>query len=425
MTGTLPAPRRRRIVSSMISLYGLQVLTLLIPLILLPILTRALGPDVWGVYAVQLSLGAIMLVFLEFGFGFGGTRGVAAVRSNRPAMSAILVDVLGARALLSLVACAIWVAVWFAVPIVRAEAATYWLTLVLTLVQGFSLAWFFQAIGRLPFAFGWELVARIGSALLIILLVHGPEDVALVPLFQIAALVVTFVITILAARKVVDLRRPSLAGSISMIRSNAHLALLRLMQNFSSLGNTFLIGALAPAYAAFYGSSERASNAVRSLLGPVTQVAFPEMVVLASEDPARARHVIRRALLVVFGVAVLGALVLGLLAEWVVLLLFGPAFEPSVPVLRILFATLPLFAIIQMFGPQWMLTQGHDRPFILIVGGGLVLDIVLAVVLVPHFAAQGMAMAFAAGELVVAVSLVLYVELVGPRSRRIIGPIGT
>lgn len=415
-----PRASSRRLAGTVLALYLLQFLTLLMPLILLPVLTRRLGPEVWGVYAVQVSLGALVLLLLEFGFNIGATRRAAATRTDRAELGAIVSAVVGAKLLLAVAAAAVWLAVWFAAPIVREQAPTYWLMLVLTLVQGWSISWFFQAIGRLPFAFGWELATRAVATALIIVFVHDERQLPLVPAFQIAALVVTLIVTFVAARRHADLRIPHLAATLAMLRSNAHLALLRAVQSASSQGNTFLVGLLAPAGSAFYGASERASNAVRSLLQPVTQVAFPEFVATRAHDAALARKHARRALVLMTAGAVVVAAVLAALAEPVVLLLFGDRFTDAVPVLRVLFLTLPCFAVVQAAGAQWMLVLAHDRPFIVIVAGGLVLDVVSAVLVVPVAGVIGMAIGFLVAEVAVAAALVVWIEFIGPPEARLL-----
>jgi PST family polysaccharide transporter len=412
--------RYRSVGVSVASLYGLQIATLIVPLLLLPLLTRRLGPDVWGVLAVQTSLSTVMIVLLEFGFGFGATREAAAARDDKTRLGRIVADLLGARALIAVAVVAVWVAVWFAVPIVREEPAAYWWTLALTIVQGYSPSWFFQAIGRLPYVMFRELAARILSTVLIFALVHTTDDAWLVPSIQFATIAISLTLTTTTMVRRVDLGRFSFSQSWNLLRSNAHLCFTRLVQGFAPMGNTFLLGVVAPGAAPAYAAAERTSNAVRSLLAPVSQVAFPEIVVLYARSPALAQRAVKRILLFLVAGAALMCLVLWLLADVVVAILFGPEFASTAEVFRILLLSVPLFGIVQVVGLQWLLPLKYDRAFLISAIVGAVLNLSAALVLAPTFGAVGMAWALVTSELAVAVGLLIFTELLGPDELRIL-----
>jgi PST family polysaccharide transporter len=185
------------------------------------------------------------------------------------------------------------------------------------------------------------------------------------------------------------------------------------------MGNTFLLGVISPGAAPAYGAAERTSLAARGLLSPVLQVAFPEIVVLYKEDPRRARNAVRRILVLLVVGAVLMSGVLWLLADIVVLILFGPEFATSVPVFRVLLVSIPLFAIIQVVGLQWLLPLKHDRAFLTSAIVGVVLNVGFGLLLVPDHGAVGMASSLVLSELAASIGLLLYTEIFGPKALRI------
>lgn len=422
--GTKLAPYKR-FAGGVSSLYGLQLATLVLPLLLLPFLTRRLGADVWGTLAVQTSFGTLMILVVEFGFGFGATRAAAAVRGDRVALGRIVTDVLVARVALSAVVAGIWLAVWFLVPAVRAQPEAYWWTLALTVVQGSSPAWFFQAAGRLPYVMAWELSARVASTVLILLLVHGSADAKLVPGIQFGTLAVVLLVTTLTMLRVVQPQKPSVSAAWDIIRHNAHLCFTRLIQLSAPMGNTFLLGVVSPLAAPVYGAAERTSLATRGLLSPILQVAFPEIVVLYRSSPSRARSAVRRILVLLVSGAIVMAAALWVLADLIVLILFGPEFESSAPVFRVLLFSVPLFAAIQVVGLQWLIPLKHDRAYLVSAVVGVLLNVGGALLLVPTFGAMGMAYALVASELSVIVGLLLYTECFGPARLRILRSSGT
>jgi PST family polysaccharide transporter len=93
------------------------------------------------------------------------------------------------------------------------------------------------------------------------------------------------------------------------------------------------------------------------------------------------------------------------MAPLLVHVLLGPGFEPSVVVLRILALLPPLVAVSNVLGIQWMLALDLDRFVTAVVVSAGLLNVCLAVVLVPHYMHVGMALAVVASETLVVVGL--------------------
>jgi PST family polysaccharide transporter len=92
-------------------------------------------------------------------------------------------------------------------------------------------------------------------------------------------------------------------------------------------------------------------------------------------------------------------------APILVRLLLGPGFENAVVVLRILALLPPLVALSNVLGIQWMLALRLDRLVNAIVISACVLNISLALILVPRYLHVGMAVAVVASEALVAFGL--------------------
>lgn len=404
---------------AVLSLYGLQIATLVIPLLLLPFLTRQLGASTWGVLAVQSSLSTLMIMFLEYGFGFGATRRAAEARGDRAAVATVVSNVVVARVLLSVIVAAVWMVVWFSVPLVRQEAAAYWWTFALTLVQGYSPSWFFQSVGRLPFVMIREFGARVCSTALIFGLVHDANEAWMVPALQAAAIALSLTWCSWKMLGEVGGVRVSFRGALRLLREDSHLCVTRFVQGLAPMGNTFLLGVVFPGGAATYAAAERAGNAVRSLLAPVSQVAFPEIVVLNARDPAAARLAVRKILVLLVAGASVMCFILWVAAPLIIRVLFGPEFETTVSVFRLLLVAVPLFGIVQVVGLQWLLPLKFDKSFISTVAIGAVLNVGLGIPLAREMGADGMALGLVFSELAISVGLLVYTEFLGPSRLRL------
>jgi polysaccharide transporter, PST family len=106
------------------------------------------------------------------------------------------------------------------------------------------------------------------------------------------------------------------------------------------------------------------------------------------------------------GGAAMGILVF-LLAPFLVQIILGQGFALAVPVLRILSLLVPLIALSNVFGMQWMLPLGLDGPFNTIILLAGLINLGLAVALATAWGDLGMAWAVVIAEAFVTGSMYL------------------
>jgi PST family polysaccharide transporter len=176
--------------------------------------------------------------------------------------------------------------------------------------------------------------------------------------------------------------------------------------SFYTIGNAFILGLFAsPTIVGYYVGAEKIGKAAVSLLSPITQAVFPRMSHLAPKARSEAARLARTSLLLVGSAGCVMGIVVFLMAPLLVHVLLGPGFEPSVVVLRILALLPPLVAVSNVLGIQWMLALDLDRFVTAVVVSAGLLNVCLAVVLVPHYMHVGMALAVVASETLVVVGL--------------------
>src|SRR6266550_5093047 len=100
----LVAFSRQGLIRNMLALCGVQLYRKTIPLITLPYLARVLGPAGWGTIAFVQGFAAFLILLIEFGFEISGTREIARCAESRGKRADIFAGVLGAQAVLALLA---------------------------------------------------------------------------------------------------------------------------------------------------------------------------------------------------------------------------------------------------------------------------------------------------------------------------------
>ena len=68
---------RHPVIRNAIALYWMQIATFIVPLITIPYLARVLGPSAFGLVVFSQGFAFVLVVLIDWGFGFTGLRSTA------------------------------------------------------------------------------------------------------------------------------------------------------------------------------------------------------------------------------------------------------------------------------------------------------------------------------------------------------------
>ncbi len=386
--GLLRSPTLR----NLLYLYAVQAANYLFPLITLPYLARVLGPEGFGKLALAQALSQYLYIVLEYGFSLSATREVAKWRDRPEALQSVLGGVLGARALLSLPAAGTALLALYLFPPLQGEFGLVWGGFLLALGMSLSPVWFFQGMERMGSVALMEFFVRLLATLGIFFLVRSPAQVAW-PLYlqALASFVVGFVGLAWAASWT-GLRWPRFGEAWTWLKRGFSLFFFRSVVSLYTTANVLLVGLfLPPAQVALYAGAEKLTKALIPMWDPFSRLFLPRFSYLLEKSPREASRLARRVggAMLLLGLAAAGVLVFA--SPFLVRVLLGPGYEGTVPLMRVLAWLLPLIALSNFLGIQWMLAQRMDRPFNAVIFIAGLLNVSLALLVVPRHGALGMA----------------------------------
>lgn len=405
---------RGRTAQNLLALYGVQFANYLLPLITIPFLARILGPAGWGSLAVVQSFAQYLNLLIEYGFHLSATREVARYRSDQNRLAELLAGVLGAKVLLVLLAIGLTFALSLGIESLGRDPRLLWSGVFWAVALALSPTWFFQGLERLRLVAGLEVGTKLVATTLIFALVREPTDAWRVLFLQGIASLFSSGLALALAYREVGFRWPSWQGSLEALRSGRGLFFFRAAVSLYTVGNVFILGLFVPSQlVAYYAGAERLTKAFLGLLEPINRTFFPRLSHLVSQSPQEAARLASRVTGIMGLSGVLGAFLIAALAPLIVMLLLGSGYEPAIQVMRILVLLLPLIALSNALGIQWMLALGLDRPFnrVILVAG--LLNLGLALALVPRLAHIGMAYAVVLVEVFVTGGLMFYLWRTG------------
>ena len=398
---------RGRILHNALALYAVQASAFLLPLVTLPYLARVLRPEGWGVVVFAQSYAIWLALLLHYGFAFSATRDVARHREDPERLAGIVRGVQAAKVLLLALVAVIGVASWSFVPLFREHPGHFVWAWIGAIGYGFTPLWYFQGIERLRGAAALEVGARAVATAGVFVFVRDPADGWIVlALRAVSDMVSTGLLMAWMYRTVRPLGLTYRAGW-EALRGGWTLFVFSSAASVYTTANAFLMGLMAlPREVSFFGAGERIVRAGSTLLSPLSQAVYPRVSHLAAHDEEGAARLIRRSLVPFVGLGIALGAGLALTAPLLTRIAFGEEYGPAIDVIRVLAFIPPLLGIGTVLGIHWALPMGLERIYMRFVVGAGVLNVVLAVLLVPRYGALGMATAAVLAEASVELGLV-------------------
>lgn len=361
------------------------------------IVARRLGPGLYGIVGVAAGIMLYLTQLADFGVELSGVPVVARARQN---LTSLVSATLTGRLLIAL---AVTTAVVLLGTLVAPQPDGAILALYAMSLPFVALGvrWVFVGLQRTWWVAGARIGGELTALVLVLALVDGAEDLAVVPIATLLGAVVVAATMLLALRRsgvspVVSAdwsasrelfeRGPHLVGFtlLGLVLFNADLIYLRFVTGEQAAGY----------YAAAYSFVAFSSNlAVAWAHGTMPAMAAPEQTV-AGRDAVYSRAVLL-AFATSLPVAVGGVAVATPLVHFV----FGPEFEPAGIALMWLLPAIPLAAIREVVTAALITTPHGERRLVAINATSAVFNLLLLIPIVTKYGMIGAAIVTVLTEL--------------------------
>ncbi len=421
MNFNLRKPAFSRILVNIVTLYGVQGCTYLLPLITFPYLARTLHPSGWGAVLFSQAIGSIIAILVEYGFDLSATRETARFSQDRGKLQELVAGVLGAKVLLSILGIAgAIVTRRFSFRVAPSEAL-FWASTLWGVGQGINMLWYFQGLQRMRWAGGLDIAGKVIATLSIFVLVHSPADGWKVMAAQAIGCAVSHAITVVVAYREVGFCWPRLPLIGQALRIGWPMFLFRASQGLTTSANGFILGVFAsPTAVGLYAGADKIRQIAGQSLWPISQALFPHQSQQISEDRQQSLKIVRMSLAMLGGLSAVFGLMLTLGAPLLVRTFLGAAFVPAIPTLRLFGLMIPLITVGSVVVFQWLLPLGLDKEFNLIVFTSGILNVGIGILLASRLSLFGMALTAVITQIycLVAFEIVLRYRGLSPLSKK-------
>jgi O-antigen/teichoic acid export membrane protein len=392
---------RSQLAHNALSLYAVQGLNFLMPLIVLPYLLRVLSPEGYGSIVFAQALLGYAAVFTDFGFNLTAARDISVARNDPQRIAAVYWTTMAAKASLLLL-CVILIG---GVVLADADFRNHWQVFAACgfLVVGSSLfpAWYFQGLEKLKEAALIQAVAKCLITGCTFLLVKSSNDIVLAA-FLMSSPQFIGVLVALALRIPLsppNLYRPSVANVRDALKGSSDMFLSTASSSLYLYSNTFILGLMAGDRAvALYSLANRLVLAIQSLTAPVTQAVFPRASMLFASDPDQALHLVKRVSWLLFPTIAFASLLMFIFAPFIVSVFGSANYAQAASVMRIM-APIPLLVTVASVLAQIvMVNLGLTKQLLRIYIAIGLLNLLLLPPLVHFYQANGAAMSLTIAE---------------------------
>lgn len=334
----------------------LQIAGSIFPIITLPYLARVIGVDNFGKIAFASAVVVWLQTIADWGFNFTATRDVAKNRDDKEKVSEIFSNVLWARILLMLFSFVLLLIALALIPKFRENSTIILITFLIVPGNIMFPDWFFQAIEQMRYITILNLLSKALFTIAIFVFIKEKSDFILQPLFTSLGYVVSGVIAMyfILGRWRIKLIRPKIKPILQTIKGSTDVFINNLMPNLYNSFSTMLLG--------FYGGI--ISNGKLDAGGRFIAV-FQQFMNVISRTffPFLSRRIDKHSLYVKINLwlSIIFSLILFFFAPLLIKLFFTPEFYDSIWVLRIMSFSIFFSTLINIYGTNYMIIQGHER----------------------------------------------------------------
>ena len=403
----------RRLRENIISLFTLQGVNYLLPLIILPYLVRVLGPGQFGLIAFAQALLQYFVVLTDYGFNLTATRDIAVHRDDAREVSEIFSTVIIIKfglMLMSLIAVTILV---FAVPKFREQWPVYFVTFPLVVGQALFPVWFFQGMERMRYITGLNLSGRLLATICVFVFVRDQSDVLLAAGLQAGGPTLTGVLGLCTVRLVAPIRlvRPSLEKTWATLRDGWYVFVSQVSSALGASSGTFVLGLFhGHQVVGYYSIAQKIVMASSQVTVQLGTAVYPRSSALFAQAYDEAVRFIRKVLFFGGLLLLLVSSALFLSADLIALYVTGEAGSPVGLLIRIMSGVIILSFVDNVYGTQILLPLGMNKEFMKAILYPSIFFMATALLLAPAFAGVGTAVAVVASQTMVMVLMVLPVH---------------
>jgi len=341
-----------------LSLFSVQGLNILLPLLTLPYLFRILGAEKFGIIAFAFSMITFFRVFVDYGFQLYATREISQNIDNKDKTTEIFNTILSAKIILLLISFLILNLLILFFEKFSNEWILFYFTFLFVVGETIFPVWFFQGIEDMKYIGYLNLFAKIFFTIGIFIFIKNESDYIIQPLLNGLGLIFIgiYSLYLINIKYKINFKFAPIQDIKKVLIESWNIFITQLMPNLYNNFSTFLLGFFTSMEnVGYFSLATKIIDVANSIIHIIRNVTFPHL----AKDYSKFNQITK------FMIIVSSIITLGIFSTSIFILppIFGEKVYFSITIIYILALSPFLLAISSSFGSNKLIVLKKDKEY--------------------------------------------------------------
>lgn len=387
----------KKVLENFIYQSSYQLLNVLLPIVTVPIVSRALGPEGIGAWNFTNSIVTYFVLVAGLGLSNYAVREIAYVKEDQKSLSKKFIELQMFNMLFSIFVLFVYILFSLNLPN-RNLFLIQSLMIVSTILD---ISWFFQGIEDFKKVAVRNISIKITALVLIVLLVKNPDDLLIYAGIVSGSTLLSTLILWVSLKKYIRIEKVEFGNVIAHFKPSLNFFLLKLSATlFNNISKTILGIFSGLVAVGLFSSSLTLIIMVGTLIHSMNIVMMPRLSNLfKNEGEDKLIKVFKK--VIHFQLYITIPMAFGILATnaQMIIWLFGEQFIFARYIIPILVPIVVIQQLNQAIAHQYLLPKNEMKSYNISMVYGTIVNILLCVVLVPFINEFGAALGFLLGQI--------------------------
>lgn len=405
---------KKILIKNIFSVGIIQISNYIFPLITIPIVSRIIGPDKFGVINFAASFVAYFTLIIGFGFDLTATRRVASDPLNEKNRNKVFSEVFSSQCFLLLFSVLIFIVCLFFVPQLKGEKEVAIYTFITCFATVMTQNWLFQAMQDLHKIAILSLIGKIVFTVIVLSTIHMKSDYYWQPLAlsvsQIGIALVSFFWSI--KKYNLKLLKVSFKSCLNLLWDEKTFFFSLCVINIYTTTTIVVLGITnSSTDVGYYTAGQKLILIMQMIITiPLTQAIFPYIGKAFGDSFEKGIMVVQKIIPIVFVFTFVSGILIFFLSPYFISFFYGDKFAPAIIICRILAFIPMIIALSTIVGIHVMINLKMDKIFFKVTLIGAIFGMILNLSFVRYFGYVGAAITWFMTELFVFSSLLVMIH---------------
>lgn len=373
---------------------------LLFPLVTFPYASRILGPESIGLFNYALAIASYFTLFASFGFPIYGMREVAVKKESKEELQSATNSIFSANIALAFLVGIIYVGL--SLKIAGDNLVIFLIVGLSILLSSISFEWFYQGIEDFKYLTVRGIIIKSISVICLFLFVKDSADLVYYAMVTVGATCGNNILNLFRLKKYISLRLTHV-GLFKHIRGASVLFMGTVAVSLYSYMNDILIGVLDDMTSVgYFSTGNKLVHIILSVISVISMSIIPRMAsLISSNKQEETLQLQKKSINLILYVAIPIMVGLYVLSPQIVNLFAGDKFAPTADVTKILSVLVIIIPLSSFIGYQVLIPNRKEKYGNYATIGGAIVNLLLALVLIPRLSYIGICISLVLAESVV------------------------